>query len=673
MSTPPTPQPGHTERDETRRRLALALRQIGALRLLATAAFLVLAVLAARYSGAVPLADSAEHALYDLRALIAAPATGQDPRIALVVFNDATLAKLRKRSPLDRGLLAKALTRIDAMGPKAIGIDILIDKAQPEDPALLAALRGLHTPTHLAFASNATNPEFMQPAQEAFLRQFLDGLGGSRVSPASILIEPDADGVLRGWPPQPPQLPPLLSASMAPPRPAFAAYHGAIVFRRARSQDQALYASFPIEMFAEPQTAAVFRPLIAGRYVLVGAQLSDSDLQTVPASLITQVHPAGLEVHADLLAQMLDNRVLAPVPFWALWLAAVVAVLAGAATSLVQVHPVRMAAALAVQLVVLIGLPLLLQSKGFDTQPVPQFGWAAGWLIAYTASAAAARSVGSDQRRYAQAALGKYLPRDVAAEILRDPNQLKLHGERREIYAVFTDLQGFTNLSHGIEPEQVASLLNRYLQLLSDRVLEHGGTIDKFVGDAVVSFWGAPLARPDDGERAAQAAIALWQAGETFRRTAPAGSPPLGPTRVGLHRGAVVVGNFGGEGRIQYTALGDAMNTAARLESANKQLDTRVLVSREAAPPSMIGQFRSMGRVVLRGRATPIEVMEAASGFPADACERLNQAYARFDAGDVAALDQIKALAGEYPADLALQNLVRRLETAGPGGSFILS
>ena len=126
----------------------------------------------------------------------------------------------------------------------------------------------------------------------------------------------------------------------------------------------------------------------------------------------------------------------------------------------------------------------------------------------------------------------------------------------------------------------VALLLNRYLDMLSAVVLKYGGTIDKFVGDAVVAFWGAPISRPDDGERAAKAARAMYEAGEEFRRTVPQGVPPIGRTRVGIHFGEAIVGNLGGEGRIQYTALGDAMNTAARLEAANKQLKTTVLASR---------------------------------------------------------------------------------------------
>jgi adenylate cyclase len=245
--------------------------------------------------------------------------------------------------------------------------------------------------------------------------------------------------------------------------------------------------------------------------------------------------------------------------------------------------------------------------------------------------------------------------------------------ERRCIYALFTDLQGFGELIERLPPEVVANVLDAYLDRLGQTVVDHGGTFDKFVGDAMVAFWGAPIARPDDGERAARAAIALWRVGEAFRTTPTADHPPLGPTRIGLHRGDAILGAFGGEGRGRYTALGDVMNTASGLQSANKPLAARILVSREALPPSMAGEFRAMGRIGLRGRSKPVEVFEPALDFPSEARERLNAAYARFDTGDVAALGEISALAAEFPEDLALCGLLSRLESAGPGGVFHLS
>jgi adenylate cyclase len=237
---------------------------------------------------------------------------------------------------------------------------------------------------------------------------------------------------------------------------------------------------------------------------------------------------------------------------------------------------------------------------------------------------------------------------------------------------LFSDLEGFTKMSHAIPPETVAKLLNRYLDMLSDVVLDHGGVIDKFVGDAVVAFWGAPIARPDDGERAAKCGYAIWQAGETFRNSVEPGLPPVGKTRVGLHYGEAVVGNFGGVNRIQYTALGDSMNTAARLEAANKALDSGVMASREFAERSSLDWWRPMGRVVLRGRSKPIDLFEPAPDFPQDDRAALYQAMILVDTDVEAAIAVISRLVEKHPADTALVNLLERTLNLPADHAYVL-
>ena len=207
---------------------------------------------------------------------------------------------------------------------------------------------------------------------------------------------------------------------------------------------------------------------------------------------------------------------------------------------------------------------------------------------------------------------------------------------------------------------------------MSQTILAHGGTIDKFVGDAVVAFWGAPLARPDDAARALAAAVALGEAGRILALPVE-GKPQLGRTRVGLHWGEAIVGNFGGEGRIQYTALGDSMNVAARLEGTNKTLKTGVLVSGEAASRAGLEQFRPMGRVRVRGRKKPIETYEPVDVENRAAAQALQDLYARFDTGDLTALTEVEGLAAATPGDVALTQFARRLSEIGPGGTYDLN
>lgn len=652
-----------------------SVRSAGPKRLALTGALLLAALLLARFSWQAPITDDAERALFDLRSFLLAPKVDQDNRILLVVYNDQTLINARKRSPLDRGLLARALHNLDAMGARAIGIDILFDQPQDEDDALVAQLSSMKTPVSIAYAETHRNAGDIIYEQQKFLESFLARLKGSRAGPASIRLD-DAFGATRTWPSVEPGLPPLLGRAMLTSagegQSVTSGYAGAIRYRRPAHDDRPVFTTIPIDQFADPQVAPLMAPVVAGRYVIIGGSLVDVDrVDTTFTSVDGQTTP-GIEVHAEMLAQMLDGARL-PHPSSAfLWAQALLVVLTAALTGLLEMRSWRFVPLLAAQAALFAGLPFWLQSRGLDTFMFPAVGTILGWVVAFAAVVAAARASGAVQRRFAHSALGKYLPRNIAQEIIDKPELLALHGEKKDIFVLFSDLEGFTKMSHALAPEMVATLLNRYLDTLSEIVLAHGGVIDKFVGDAVVAFWGAPIALPDDGARAARAGYAIWQAGEQFRASAEKGLPPIGRTRVGLHFGEAVVGNFGGKTRIQYTALGDSMNTASRLEAANKELDTRVLASREFVERSTLDWWRPMGRVVLRGRSKPVDVFEAAPDF-AEADRRTLQMAMELIANDRAdAIDLIAEIWRRNPADMALENLLRRCSKLNEEGAYVL-
>lgn len=671
-----------------RKQVRRLVMQLGPSRMAATILFLIVAVLFARFSWQMPLIDAAERALYDARATLMAPRVGQDKRIVLITYNDETLFNTGIRSPLDRTLLANALGNIDRMGAKAIGIDIAFDSPRPDDELLKTQLRAMATPTWLAYAEQASNPNTIFFEQQKFLEAFIADVATAKTRPTSVLFRTDDDSVIRKWPDRPKNLPPLMSNAMALVDPAFTNFQGNIRFlvpaRASVGQEEPVFANIPIDAFAVPMDddmRAGFAELVRGRYVLIGGDIIDNDQFNTPLSRfidpITGQHETmiGLEVHAHMLAQQLDGAWSRPLAPAALWTLAVLVVIAGGLTSLIDLRARWVALAFLAQMAFFIAFPFWVHGRGVDTTTLPAFGWAIGWLFGYAAVGTAARTIGSRQRAFAQSALGKYLPADVAAQIMRDPDQLSLHGERRNIFCVFTDLEGFTKLSHAVTPETVARLLNEYLDRLSDIVLEHGGTIDKFVGDAVVAFWGAPLSRPDDGEKAAAAAFAMYRAGEQFRIDLAADDvPPIGMTRVGLHVGDAIVGNFGGEGRIQYTALGDSMNTAARLEAANKGLKTGVLVSAEAAARSGRDDLVPMGRVTLRGRAQPVDVLTPRPDLSPEQRAQIAALLAAHAAGDKNAyVTAATDLRTEFGQDPAIMFLIERLNDTEKGESYVLS
>lgn len=669
------------------RRLSRLTGQLGLGRLIITALFLILAVLLARFTWDVKLLSDAERALYDARAAVMAPRVEQDPRIIMVTYVDETLFKTGIRSPVDRAILTRALSNIDRMGAKAIGIDILFDSPRPDDPALQAQLRAMQTPTWLAYLEQGTNPNTIQFQQQEFLKAYMVNVRTARTQPASVRFVTDEDDTMRRWPDRPAGLPSLLANAMAPVDPAKRNYGGGIRYhlplRAVAGAEEPVFSELPIDSFGEEMddaTIAALGSVIRGRYVLIGGNIVGDDQFETPLSRLPDLQSGerttmfGLKIHAHMLKQQLDNDWPVPLSSAALWATAILVVVAGGLSSLIDARAWLVTTTMIGQLAGFIALPFWLQGIGTDTLNLPAFGWAVGWLFAFAAVGSASRTIGAHERAFAQSALGKYLPRDIAAEILRDPERLALHGEKREIFCVFSDLEGFTKLSHAITPETVARLLNDYLDRLSDVVLAHGGTIDKFVGDAVVAFWGAPISRPDDAANAANAARAMFEAGEAFRVEMGVGVPPIGKTRVGLHVGDAIVGNFGGEGRIQYTALGDSMNTASRLEAANKALKSSVLFSREAAERAGRDDLIPLGRITLRGRSQPVDVYEPRPDLPREIRAEIAAmvtAHANGDkSGYVTTATALRQKLGQEPA---IMFLLDRLEQTGDGESYVLS
>lgn len=659
-----------------------SLKQLGWQRSLVALVLLLLALFLAINSWRIPLLRDAEAALYDLRAANFAPPTDTDKRVTLVVYTADTNRATGQISPVDRTILAKALTQIDQLGAKGIGIDVLFDSPQDDDELLRGSLRAMKTPVFLAYADNRTNPEAITYEQEQDLKSFMASASSLQVKPASILLETDADGVARRWPRQYPGLPPLLSVALtersSDSDARFARYTGPIRYRVPSASDRPVFDKIPIDLVADPETAPLVADAIKGRYVLIGGDFSDFDQFDTPFTrtgnpVTGETRMIGVEVHASMLAQLLDKAWKSKPAVWLKVFAAFAAVALGTATAMAQWRTWLLVLSVLAQFGLFLVMPFLVERAGFDTLDLPATGGLIGWLLAFTAISSGLRAINAAQREFAQGALGKYLPRSVASEIMRNPERLSLHGEKREIFCLFSDLEGFTKLTHAVEPEVIARLLNEYLDRLSAVVLQYGGTLDKFVGDAVVAFWGAPIAYPDDGERAVKAAWEMYLAGEEFRKSVPEGVPKIGRTRVGVHYGEAVVGNFGGEGRIQYTALGDAMNTAARLEGANKPLDTKVLVSREAAERSGLDWFRPMGAVTLRGRKTPVEVFEPVPDM--EAADR-QLAFNAVDAHAQGDTERVKALTDTILEsahdDDAMVNLIQRLRQTHKGESYVL-
>lgn len=204
-------------------------------------------------------------------------------------------------------------------------------------------------------------------------------------------------------------------------------------------------------------------------------------------------------------------------------------------------------------------------------------------VFAYV-SGAIIRFVKTDrEKRFLRNAFSTYLSKDVVNEIIADPAKLHLGGEEKHMTALFTDIKSFSTFSERVSPEELVSVLNVYLGALSDRILAEGGTIDKYIGDAIVSFFGAPLEMPDHAYKACVAAIKMKQAESAFNEKYLSEKRIPWPlqTRIGINTGNMVVGNMGTDIKMNYTVMGNNVNLASRLEGVNKQYHSWILASDE--------------------------------------------------------------------------------------------
>jgi adenylate cyclase len=273
---------------------------------------------------------------------------------------------------------------------------------------------------------------------------------------------------------------------------------------------------------------------------------------------------------------------------------------------------------------------------------------------------------------YAHATLSRYFSPEVVETLSRDPDCLTPKGEWRVATFLFTDLADFTPLVESSETDVIVDLLNAYLSGVTDIIFAHGGTAMKVIGDSVQAIFGAPVETEDHAARAVACALAIDAFAVEFQARKNAESIPLGVTRIGVNSGNAIIGNFGGEHYFDYTAYGDVVNIAARLEGANKNFGTRLCVGESVAElvPDFCG--RPVGDLKLRGKTTSLRCFEPLTAERAADQSTLDylKAFALLESDDPGARQAFAALVGGYGDDnLAIYHLSRLL--AGESGCQI--
>jgi adenylate cyclase len=269
----------------------------------------------------------------------------------------------------------------------------------------------------------------------------------------------------------------------------------------------------------------------------------------------------------------------------------------------------------------------------------------------------------------AHASLSRYFSPQIALRLASesDANGMEVH--RREVAAIFTDITSFTSLVETAAPEVLGMLLNEYVGGMTDVVFAHEGTVAKIIGDAIQILFNAPGDQPDYATRAVACAQDLDRWAEAFRERWRAKQVDFGATRIGVHAGPALVGNFGGSRFFDYTAYGDTINTAARLEGANKILGTRICVSAAVAAAADNFKGRPVGDLVLRGRTEPLRAYEplCPEAFDGAAQRQYTDAFAKLEAGDAGAMPAFAALVGLHAEDSLAGFHLRRLLNGAKG------
>lgn len=535
-----------------------------------------------------------------------APVVPEQPGITLIAIDEPSMDAIGQQWPWPRSQHAELIRQLREAGTKAIAFDVLF--AEPsddvEDQALVDAMG-----QDIILAADETIIE--RPYGSTLVRtQPMPKLiaAGAQTGIASLSM--DGDGVLRNMP--------LYRDGFMANLIEMATGKTVPENRTPRRiQHFGPAGSYPTISYYQALDPDAYLPpdYLKDQIVIVGFALQTNadvaaggiDAFETAYTLRSRQLTPGIEVQATIFDNMLAGLSIAQTPRWLSLLFVVIAAALALAVSRPKA-PVRKALLLALSLLGLIGTSwLLLQFGRFWISPV-----APSLALVLGVAAIATRDFAGEQKRgrEVQNAFGQYLAPEMVQKIADDPGLLNLGGVNRELTILFSDIRGFTSISEAMQddPQGLTRMINAILTPLSNIILRHGGTIDKYMGDCVMAFWNAPLDDPDHALHALEAAREMLAEMENINRKVQAMLPeeadvPLIRMGIGINTGTCVVGNMGSDRRFDYSVLGDAVNLASRLEGQCDEQGVDILIGEAtvSAAPSLT--FRKVADIQVKGRS----------------------------------------------------------------------
>lgn len=570
-------------------------------------ALIALAVLAARQTD---LWEDTEGRSFDLLSTIS-PAMPQEPGVTIVAIDEPSMDAVGQQWPWARSTHAKLIESLRRAGVRAIAFDVIF--AEPTNPAEDQSLAG------------AMGPDIVLAADESLIERPYGAVltrtepmvelveGGAKSGVASL--EMNRDGVLRRVPVYPDGFMATLlqlSGEQAAPNaeePRYIQYFGPPGSYPTISYYQALEP----EKYLPPD-------YLRDQLVIVGFALQatadvgkgSTDAFETSYTMRSRLLSPGVEIQATIFDNLRTGLAVNLAPAW---ISAALTVICAFLTVILSQPqaPWKKAGLLVIALLALIATSWCLLR--FGRIWLTTLG--GGVALTLGVVTLAARDFATEQirRKQVQNAFGQYLSPEMVKKIADDPSLLNLGGENREMTVLFSDIRGFTAISEAMkdDPQGLTRLINAILTPLSNIITNHGGTIDKYMGDCVMAFWNAPLDDPEHATHALQAAQEMLAAMGDINRQVQTMMPP-GPSvpaikmGIGINTGNCVVGNMGSDRHFDYSVLGDTVNVASRLEGQCKEYQADILIGQRTVELAPTMAFRKVSDIQVKGRTVPVAV-----------------------------------------------------------------
>lgn len=364
--------------------------------------------------------------------------------------------------------------------------------------------------------------------------------------------------------------------------------------------------SFPYVSASDVLNKKVDPKILNGAIVLVGT--TAPGLLDLRASPVESVYP-GVEMHANMVAGILDQNIKeSPAYMDNVELLLLFVLGLALALALAILSPLWGTVWATAAMGGTLGLNFWLWTSKGLSMPIVTL-----WLMMtglYLFNMSYGFFVESRAKRQMTGLFGQYVPPELVDEMAKDPTAISLEGDSREMTVLFTDVRGFTTISEGLDPKELSQLMNEYLTPMTYVIHKYRGTIDKYMGDAIMAFWGAPLPDPDHAKHALQAAIGMIEELKVVNKAFEAKGWAHIRIGVGLNTGTMTVGNMGSTFRMAYTVMGDAVNLGSRLESITKQYGVNIIVSEytKAKVPDYV--YRELDKIQVKGKNEPVSIFE---------------------------------------------------------------